>query len=59
MPNTGNYPSSAIEALAMLYLSKSDIAGLSPAELVSKYNSVYKEISKTYNATKNERNIHL
>ena len=32
--------------LTMLFLSKSDISDLTPAELVDKYNGVYEEISR-------------
>ena len=59
MPNSNNYPNTAIDALTMLFLSKTDISNLSPSELVTKYNSVYKEISKSYNNTQSERNTYL
>lgn len=38
--------------LTMLFLSKSDISDLTPAELVDKYNGVYEEISRRLSETK-------
>lgn len=41
-----NFPFNEATALAMLYLEKQDLKGLSPTQLAEKYLQVYKEIEK-------------
>ena len=38
------FPSSKAEALAMLYLQKQDLSGLTPKQLLEKYEEAYEEI---------------
>jgi hypothetical protein len=42
------FPARKTEALAMLYLQKQDLAGISPSELVDKYEEVLDEIKERF-----------
>lgn len=39
-----DFPSTKNEALTMLYLQNQDLSGLTPKQLLDKYEEVYKEI---------------
>lgn len=41
-----DFPSTKYEALTMLYLQNQDLSGLTPKQLLDKYEEVYKEICK-------------
>lgn len=41
-----DFPSTKNEALTMLYLQNQDLSGLTPKQLLDKYEEVYKEICK-------------
>lgn len=53
MPDTvfRTFPDSKLEALAMLYLQNQDLSGLTPEELLDKYDDTYKKL-KEYNREK-------
>lgn len=55
MTENYSYPKYAYEALTMLYLSKADISGLTPSELVDRYNEVYIEMKKHFYETQVDR----
>ena len=40
-----SFPSNIAEALAMLYVQRQDISGLSPVELLALYQDAYTDIS--------------
>ena len=40
------FPENKSEALTMLYLQSQDLSGLTPSELLLKYEEVYEEINK-------------
>lgn len=39
-----SFPSNEIEALAMLWLQSQDLSGITPEELLDKYQDVYQKI---------------
>ena len=41
-----HFPADKYEALALLYIQQQDISGLTPKELVAKYDDVLKEMRK-------------
>ena len=41
MSDLSTFPSSKIEALAMLYLQNQDLTGSTPEEILEKYNEAY------------------
>lgn len=51
------FPSNESEALAMLYIQKQDLSGLSPAQIYDKYYDAYKEIRKHKMGKKNTTTI--
>lgn len=53
------YPSTAIEALTMLYLQNRDISWASCEELVTMYAQAYQEIGVAYLKAKSERAFNL
>lgn len=50
--NLNTFPSNKAEALTMLYLQNQDLSGLTPQELVDKYDECLKTV-KRYNRSKN------
>lgn len=47
-----DFPSTKNEALTMLYLQNQDLSGLTPKQLLDKYEEVYKEICQNKPHTK-------
>lgn len=39
-----DFPSTKYEALAMLYMQSQDLSGLTPKEILEKYDKAYEEI---------------
>lgn len=46
------FPANECEALALLYIQKQDISGLSPEEIYDKYKNAYDEIKARKKETK-------
>lgn len=49
------FPTSMAEALAMLYVEKQNIEGLSPTELLAMYQTAYEEITDRLHEQYSER----
>ena len=47
------FPDGKIEALTMLYLQNQDLSGLTPEEILDKYDDAYQKI-KTHNREKRQ-----
>ena len=58
MPDTAlrTFPDSKIEALAMLYLQSQDLSGLTPEEILDKYDDAYQKIKAHNREKRNARN---
>lgn len=50
--NLSTFPPSKSEALAMLYLERQDLSGITPSELVKKYLEVEEEITQSFKVGK-------
>lgn len=49
------FPDGKIEALAMLYLENQDLAGLTPEEILDKYDDAYEKIKAHYREKRKTR----
>lgn len=48
--NKSAFPSSKLEALAMLYMQNQDLSGLTPEEVYDRYQDAYEKMHKHYRA---------
>ena len=49
------FPDGKVEALAMLYLQNQDLSGLTPEELLDKYDDAYEKIKAHYREKRNAK----
>lgn len=50
-----SFPENKLEALAMLYVQTQDLSGLTPEQLLDKYQEAYDKIRVHYRETRDER----
>jgi len=53
--NVANFPNTKAEALALLFLQKQDFGGITPKELVEKYNDVLEQAKLAVEQAEKER----
>ena len=46
MSDNGSFPNTKYEALTLLYLQNQDLSGITPEDLLKKYNEVHSQITK-------------
>lgn len=49
------FPDNKIEALAMLYLQNQDLSGLTPEEILDKYDDAYEKIKAHHREKRNAK----
>lgn len=50
------FPKNKLEALALLYLQNQDLSGISPEELLNKYEETYEKLHEQDKRNKNAKN---